>query len=511
MDSLERLPPQAIEAEGSVLGAILISQAALDEVLGILSPSDFYSWQHQTIFRVVVELSAKNAPADLVTVSTALRERGELDEVGGYSYLMDLAGSIPTAVNAPYYARIVQEKAEARKVITLGHKFIEVGHDEGKGDPMERATGLLLEAVNQSTESEVQPLSEIAAQVDAEVDLAIQHFDQYRGERIPGRVLTGIHDLDQFTLGFGEDHLILVAGRPGMGKTSLLFQIGKNVAAGLGGGEMLPVVAFSLEMGKAELARRLACGIADVNGERVTQGFVTPNERELLREATAYLASLPLYIDDGSSVTVARVRNVARKLKARHGRLGAVIVDYVGLMASMTPEGKRGYSNRQEEVAAISRGLKMLARELRCPVLLGAQLNRQAEGRGDKRPGLSDLRESGALEQDANIVLLLYRDELYNADSNDKGTAEVIIPKNRGGRTGTVKLGYNAPTTNFYCLTTAPAPRPSYTYAPKPKARDIVRNAPEQDDTPSLTLPYAPPEYQPFTGTEVQELGEDFA
>lgn len=491
MDSLEQAP-QAIEAEYSVIGAILISPEALDKASEILTALDFYHWQHQAVFRAALGLSAKSVPTDIVTISTALRERGELDEIGGYRYLMDLAESIPLAANVEYYARIVKRMADKRRGITLGQQIIETCRDPDNDSPLETATGLLLEAVNQQTESEVQPLSEIAAEVDADVDRSIENFNLYRGERIPGRILTGIYDLDQFTLGFGEDHLIVVAGRPGMGKSSLLFQIGKNIAAGLGTGEPLPVVAFSLEMGKVELVRRLACGIADVNGERVTQGFVTPTEREMLREATAYLGSLPLYIDDASSVTVARVRNVARKFKARHGRLGAIVVDYVGLMASMSPEGKRGYSNRQEEVAAISRGLKMLARELRCPVLLGAQLNRLAESRGGKRPSLSDLRESGALEQDANMVLLLYRDELYNAESNDKGTAEVLLPKNRGGRTGMVRLGYNAPLTTFYCLNAASLERPAHRFA-RPKARDIVASFTEPVHEPHL-----------FTGTEAQ-------
>lgn len=458
MDTLEMLPPQAIEAEQAILGSILVSTSAVDKVLEILTPSDFYRHHHQTIFRAVLELAVKSEPVDLVTVSQALRGKGEIDEVGGYPYLMDLASSIPTAAHVDYYAEIVRRKSESRKTVTLGQQIVEVGFNADDTAPLETATGLLLSAMSESKQGDVKPLIDIVDEVDAELTQAVDFFHQFGGSRIPGRIMTGLSDLDQFTLGFGEDHMVVVAGRPGMGKSSFLFQIGQNIASGLGTGEPMPVVGFSLEMGQKEIVRRLACGIASLNSERVALGYVSENEQELYRDALAKLAAVPLYIDDGTALTIARIRNQARKAKARHGCLGAVILDHIGLMSGVSPEGKRSSSNRQEEVAAISRGLKTLAIELKCPVIVGSQLNRQAEGRGDKRPMLSDLRESGALEQDANIVILLYRDEYYNADTPEPGVVEVNMAKNRGGRTGVVKLGFSLPSTHFYSRPASPAP-----------------------------------------------------
>lgn len=453
MDSLERIPPQAIEAEHSVLGAILINAEALDKASEILTAADFYNWQHGMIFRTALELVARNVPADLVTVSQALREKGELDEVGGYPYLMDLSASIPTAANVEYYAKIVKRKAEARRAIALGQKIVEAGYDPESKDPLETATGLLIEAVNQNTGSDIRPLVDIVDGLETELDEAIACFKQYAGARVPGRILTGLPELDQFTMGFGEDHMVVVAGRPGMGKSSLLFQVAQNIAAGAGGGEHVPVVAFSLEMGQKELTRRLACGMARLNSERIALGYVTDREQEMYQEALAKLAAIPLYIDESPAPTIARIRNEARRLKARHGRIGAVVVDHIGLMTPMSPEGKRTHSNRQEEVSAMSRGLKTLAMELKCPVIVGSQLNRGVEIRGEKRPVLADLRESGALEQDANLVLMLYRDEYYNPESVEKGIVEINVAKNRGGRTGTVKMGFDLPSTHFYSLT----------------------------------------------------------
>lgn len=499
-----RIPPQAIEAEQSVLGALLISHFVLDDVAEILNPGDFYRFQHQTIYEVILELNAANDAVDLVTVAQSLRNKAVLDQAGGYAYLMDLAASIPTAVNAVYYARIVKKKAVQRQVIRTGLKAIELGHDDEAEDHIDLASSLMLELCTNEGGEEVSTIADAADEVMAQIRAARVAYETYHGARIPNRILTGIYDLDRRTLGAGKGQVIVIAGRPAMGKSSLLFQVGKNIAAGDGTGEPLPVVAFSLEMDRDELIKRFASSESGVDGELITLGYMSDEQEERLYNEIHRLSKLPFVIDASPNLTVNRIRTVCRRQMVKHGgKLGAVLIDYIQLMGSINEDsgGSTGAA-RQIEIAKISRGLKNLASELRCPIFVAAQLNRNVESRTDKRPQLSDLRDSGAIEQDAHQVWLLYRDEYYNADSAYKGVAEVIVAKNRGGKTGTVKLGFNAAATTFYCLdfmarraeveANAHAPAPPVTQPAllsTVKAETLDEPPPEAADRPSDFLP----------------------
>lgn len=459
---LERIPPQAIEAEQSVLGAMMMSQFTIDDVAAILRPSDFYRHSHQTIYRTLLDINDRNEAVDLVTVVQELRKHDQLDEAGGYSYLMDLPASIPTAINAAYYAKLVRESSDHRKTIEIGAKIAEMGYDLEVVNPLDKAAAMALEACTSSDMAEAASMSEIGKSLGAQIDAAMVAFRQYGGTRIPGRVLSGFRGLDRVNLGFGLDHLVYLAARPAMGKSSLLIQIAKNIAAGKMTGTTIPVVVFSLEMGREEIMRRLACSMTGINGQRVIRGELEAHEREHLQEAIDQLGRIPLFIDDSSDISIGRIRSVSRKIKAKHGGLGGIFVDYIQLMGATNEEVsryKRGLSNanRQEEISKISRGLKMMAREMMAPVIAASQLSRAVEGRMEKRPMLQDLRESGSLEQDANQVAFIYRDEYYNPDTHDQGIAEIIIAKNRDGETNTVKLGFEKGTTNFFDLGQATA------------------------------------------------------
>lgn len=472
-----RETPHNPEAEQSVLGAMLISAEAVDVVAPILSPSDFYEPQHQDIYRAMLKLRSQSKGIDHLTVT---------HELGSYEhslYLMDISGSIPTASNAQYWAEIVREKAEARRVIQVGSRIIEAGYDPQTKDPLDLAASLVMEACTKTENAEVQSLAEIADPWLQQVDAAMVAWSQYQGERIPGRILTHHPAIDRINQGAGLDHLVIIAARPAMGKSALLLDLAKKVSLGYG-----PVLFCSLEMGRQELMSRLACSAAGVDGSRVIDGSLYPDERQRLEEQIRYLSGIPLFIDDSSNLSLTRIRSQARFVKARYGGLAGVFVDYLQLMGATSEEVsryKRGESaaNRQEEVAKISRSLKMLAKEMGCPVFAASQLSRSLESRSEKRPMLSDLRESGAIEQDANQVWFLYRDEYYNPESPDKNVCEVIIAKNRGGRQGTAKLGFERETTTFFSL--------------EPKD-----HAPMYDEPGKAR--------GSWQGTQLQEFGEEF-
>jgi replicative DNA helicase len=447
---LERIPPQSIEAEQSVLGALLISPDALVRVVEILKPESFYRHAHQTIYETIVAIAERGEPVDLVTVSAELRKNQTLDEVGGYSYLMDLAASIPTAAHAEYYARIVEEKATLRALITGGTKIVEISYAQQLklDETIDEAERIIFDVAHGRRQSQdLAHIKDILQQTFETIEERYENQDNVMGYG------TGYYDLDYMTSGLHPSDLLVLAARPAMGKTSFALNLAQNVAKL----NDKPAIIFSLEMSKEQLAQRLICAEAKINAQRIKTGFLSESDWPKLTEAIGTLADSPIYIDDTPAITVMEVRGKARRLKALEKKeLGLIVIDYLQLMSgSGNSDG-----NRVQEISQISRNLKALARELNVPIVALSQLSRAVESRTDKRPMLSDLRESGAIEQDADIVVFIYRDEYYNHESVDKNIAEIIIAKHRNGPVGTVKLFFEKEHTRFENLS-----QPAYSEA----------------------------------------------
>lgn len=432
---LERIPPQNLEAEQSVLGAMLIEAEAIPKVLEILRPDDFYREAHSLILLATMKLFERGEAVDLVTVTEELRQRGHLEDAGGAAYLASLASAVPTAANVEYYARIVEEKGVLRKLINTATSIVASGY-EGKDD-----VEYLLDQAEQQIFGLAQrrSLKSYASikTVLMEAFERIEHLYNNKGG-VTG-VPTGFKDLDMLTSGLQPSELIVVAARPSMGKTVLCLNIARNVAVD----SKIPVAIFSLEMSRDQLAQRLLCADAGVDGQRLRTGFLTEADWPKLSIALGRLSEAPIFIDDTPGATVIDIRAKARRIKAEHG-LGLVIIDYLQLM-----NGNRRSENRQQEISEISRSLKALARELNVPVVALSQLSRAVEQRQDRRPMLSDLRESGAIEQDADVVAFIYRDEYYNAETEKKGIAELLISKQRNGPTGNVELFFRKELSRF--------------------------------------------------------------
>ncbi|MBO9542145.1 replicative DNA helicase [bacterium] len=444
---LERIPPQSIEAEQSVLGALLISADALVRVSEILKPESFYRHAHATLYETILRVAERGEPVDLVTVSTDLRTANRLDEIGGYTYLMDLAASIPTAANAEYYARIVEEKAALRALITGGTKIVELGYSQTQklDETIDEAERIIFDvAQGRRTSKDISHIKDILRDTFETIEHRYENQDNVMG------YATGYYDLDYMMSGLHSSDMIVLAARPAMGKTSFALNLAQNIAKL----NNLPVMVFSLEMSKEQLAQRLICSEARINAHRIKTGFLSETDWPKLTEAIGSLASSPIYIDDTPAITVMEVRGKARRLKALEKKeLGLIVIDYLQLMSG---GGSSSDGNRVQEISAISRNLKALARELNVPIIALSQLSRAVESRTDKRPMLSDLRESGAIEQDADIVMFIYRDEYYNQESLDKNVAEVILAKHRNGPVGTVKLFFEKEHTRFENLTAQP-------------------------------------------------------
>lgn len=487
MQPQSEIIPQDIKAEQAVLGSMLIAPAVAVAIAGQLKASDFYRWEHGLLFGAIAGLVEAGRPVDPVAVAGMLRDRGELDEVGGYTYLMDLAGSIPTTSHAEAYAERVRHESRRRQVITLGRRLVELGEDPEPADHLDQAVAIAVEAAQTEERSDVRSLSDLSGGVLLELEAAREA--RAKGELPPGRVLFGIPALDARTLGVRRGHLVVIGARPAMGKSSLIMQIGLNIAEGMGTGERLPVLAYSLEMEGEEILTRFACARACVDGRKATAGDLEGYSMDAIRKALDDIKRAPFFVDASSNITLARIRSEARLMKARHGgKLGAILVDYLGLMENEGDDGrKRSAANRQEEVSRISRGLKNIARELDCPVYVASQLNRDLERRSNKRPILADLRDSGAVEQDANLVLFVYRDEVYHPESADRGIAELIIAKHRGGPTGTVRLRYDPEFTWFQSIPQGSSPRPAPTHRPKaaPSAPAALPPAPAESTPPA--------------------------
>lgn len=430
-----RVPPHSVEAEESVLGAMLLSEASISDVLERVRPDDFYKPAHRKIFDAVVSLFGRGEAIDTVTVAEELRRTGKLEEVGGKPHLFHLVNSVPAASNAFYYARIVEETALLRRLIEATQEAAAMAFDSGDdvGEIVDSIEHLILSVAEKRLNDNFSHIRDLLHEQLERVEAL-----QEKGASITG-VPTGFVDLDNLTSGLQESNLIIVAARPSFGKTSLALNIAQQAATDYS----IPVAIFSLEMSRQELVQRLVCSEALVDVHKLRRGNLNDQDWSRLATAVGRLADAPVYIDDTESVTVLEIRAKARRLKQRNG-LGLVIIDYLQLMS-----GPRRSENRQQEISEISRSLKILARELKVPVIAVSQLSRAVESRQDKRPMLADLRESGAIEQDADVVVFIYRDEVYNPDSTDKGTAEIHLAKHRNGPVGRLKLTFLENYTKF--------------------------------------------------------------
>lgn len=441
-----RIPPHNSESERSVLGSMLLDPNAISEVLEVLTAEDFWVPAHREIYNSMCSLDRTGQPIDLVTVGEDLRQRGELERVGGQGILLDLVNSTPTSVNAGRYAKYVRDHARLRRLITAAGEISEMGYEAAgeTAEILDRAESMIFEVAQHGS-------GELFAPVQNLLDETLMKLEErFNSSGSVTGLTTGFRDLDELTSGLQPSNLIVVAARPSMGKTALALGIAQNAARSTG----KSVAIFSLEMSKTELVQRLLSSEAEVDSNKLRTGRMGDTDWSDLMNAAGRMANDPLFIDDSGALTVMELRAKCRRLASRQD-LGLVIVDYMQLMESSS---HRREANRQQDISEISRSLKVLARELNIPVIAVSQLNRAPEARSDKRPLLGDLRESGAIEQDADIVIFLYRDSYYDPETPDKGQAEVIVAKHRNGRTATVRLLYLDHFTKFRDLTTRPAP-----------------------------------------------------
>lgn len=438
MDSVGKTMPYSVEAEQSVLGGVLIDSNSIAVVSEIVKESDFYFEHNRNIFAVMQDLFNSNQPIDIVTVSDLLTRKGLIEKIGGISYLSSIASAVPTTANITQYAEIVSQKATLRKLVDAGSTIMNLGYDapDGVESAVVQAEKAIFDITQNNDSNGVVHIREVLG----DSFRMMQEMADKKG-KVSG-VPTGFGYLDQMTSGLQKSDLVLIAARPAMGKTSFALNIAQNAAIRNG----ITTAIFNLEMSREQLANRIICGEAMVSGNKLKEGSLDADDWIRIGENLAQIEKAPLYIDDSSSVTVSQIRAKCRRLKQRHN-LGLVVIDYLQLM-----QGDGRDENRQNVVADISRSLKILAKELNIPIITLSQLSRGPESRSDKRPMLSDLRESGAIEQDADIVIFLYRDEYYNPDSADKNIAECIIAKHRNGETGTIKLWWDGAHTRFMHL-----------------------------------------------------------
>jgi replicative DNA helicase len=436
-----RIPPHSIEAEQAVLGGLLLDNNAFDRVADVLREDDFYRHDHRLIWRQISRLIERSQPADVVTVFESLQTAGKADEAGGLVYLNALAQETPSAANIRRYGEIVRDRAILRRLISTSDEI-----STSALNPQGKDTRTLLD----EAESKIFQISEEGARGQAGFlqlpDLlgkVVERIDELYNQNNPNDVTgvpSGFADLDRMTSGLQPGDLVIVAGRPSMGKTAFSLNIGEHVAVDQG----LPVAVFSMEMGATQLAMRLVCSVGRLDQQRLRTGRLLDDDWPRLTNAIQKMQDTQLFIDETPALSALELRARARRLSRQCGRLGLIIIDYLQLMA-----GSSNGENRATEISEISRGLKALAKELDCPVIALSQLNRSLEQRPNKRPVMSDLRESGAIEQDADVILFIYRDEVYNPDSTDKGTAEIIIGKQRNGPIGTVRMTFVGQYTKF--------------------------------------------------------------
>ena len=438
---LDRIPPQNLEAEQSTLGSMMIDRGALEKGIDILQPEDFYREAHQTIFDALISLAERDEPVDIVTVQEELRTRGRLDAVGGTEYLATLIDSVPTSANLEYYARIVEEKAILRRLIDASTQIMGWSHGpvENVDDVVDQAERLIFQVSQKRMGQYFTPLSVLAHQSYELLE------DRYREKGGITGLATGFGELDNITSGLQSSDLIVVAARPSMGKTAFCLDIARHVSVQ----QNLPVALFSLEMSASQLALRLMCSQSKVDSHRLRTGFFQADDWPKLSAGSGLLYSAPMFVDDSTDVSALQMRAKCRRLKAEHG-LSLIIVDYLQLMSS-----HRRVENRTQEISEIARALKSLARELQVPVIALSQLSRAVERREDKRPVLSDLRESGSIEAEADLVIFIFREAYYKQKAivlDEEGggpdhidvdnSAEITVSKQRNGPTGMIKLAF---------------------------------------------------------------------
>ncbi|MDQ0209118.1 replicative DNA helicase [Alkalicoccobacillus murimartini] len=425
----DRTPPQNIEAEQAVLGAIFLSDTALITSTERLIPEDFYRAAHQRIYQVMVELAEKGEPVDLVTVTADLQDRKWLEEIGGVSYLGDIANAVPTAANVEYYSRIVEEKSVLRRLIRVATDIAAEGYasEEEVDTILNEAEKTILEVSHRQNSSAFISIKDVLVETYDRIEMLQNQTGDITG------IATGFSELDKMTAGFQRNDLIIVAARPSVGKTAFALNIAQNVATKTEEN----VAIFSLEMGASQLVQRMLCAEGNIDAQRMRTGALNDEDWQKLTMAMGSLSKAGIYIDDTPGVKVNDIRAKCRRLK-QEGGLGMIMIDYLQLIQG---NGRSG-ENRQQEVSEISRTLKAIARELEVPVIALSQLSRGVEQRQDKRPMMSDIRESGSIEQDADIVAFLYRDDYYDKESENQNIIEIIIAKQRNGPVGTVELAF---------------------------------------------------------------------
>jgi replicative DNA helicase len=430
-----RVPPQSIEAEESVLGSMMLLEDAIAQVTEILQAEDFYRSAHRVIYDALVSLFARGEPVDAITAVEELKQRSTLEKAGGALYIHHLVEAVPTPASAGHYARIVADHAMLRRLIEAGSEIIRQAYDvpEDAAKLADRAEGIVYAVARHHERDEVVPLSRLVGET---LETLERMHDREGG--LSG-VATGFSDLDQLLQGLQPSNLIVVAARPGVGKSSLVTNIARNVAVDGG----LPVAMFSLEMSRIEIAMRLLCAEARIGQDKVRAMRVAAEEWPRIAEAAEVLDRAPFYIVDSGAMTIVDIRAKARRLKSGPG-LGLLIVDYLQLMSS-----HQRVESRQQEIAEISRSLKLLAKELDIPIIAVSQLNRNPESRTDKRPQLSDLRESGAIEQDSDVVMFIHREDMFSDDADVKGVAEILVAKHRNGPIDKIRLTFIDKLTQF--------------------------------------------------------------
>jgi replicative DNA helicase len=435
------LPPQHIEAEQYVLGAILLENEALAKAQEIIKPEDFYRDAHRRIYNSMLSLFSSHEPIDIITLTEHLRKNGDLEEVGGLAYITNLATIIPTSANIRHHCRIIKEKALFRALINTANLIIGKAYEgtTEADEALDHAERLIFEIADRRANTSFQNVKDIVKDAFKTISTLLEKKSNVTG------ISTGFKDLDDMTAGFQPSDLIIIGGRPAMGKTAFALNIAQHSAIKTN----QPVAIFSLEMSREQLVMRMLCSESQVNYSKLRKGFLNSSELKRLTRAASSLSEAPIFIDDSAALSVMEVRAKARRLKAEQRGLGMIVIDYLQLM-----KGRGDAERREQEISEISRSLKALAKELRVPVVALSQLNRRVEYNQDKRPGLGDLRESGAIEQDADVIIFLYRDEVYNKKTPHKGVAEVIIAKQRNGPTGTVRLTFMDEYTKFVDLTT---------------------------------------------------------
>jgi replicative DNA helicase len=442
LDAL-KLPPHSVEAEQSVLGGILLDTSAWDKIADLLSEQDFYRHEHRLIWRHIGRLTEHAKPIDVITVAESLESHAELEKAGGLVYLGTLAQNVPSAANIRRYAEIVRERSIMRKLVEVGSEIATSAYNPGgrdAGQLLDEAESRVFE-ISEQGERGRQGFTPIPPLLTQVVERIESLYSRENTSDVTG-IATGFTDLDRMTSGLQPGDLVIVAGRPSMGKTAFSINIAENVALE----SNQPVAIFSMEMGGTQLAMRMIGSVGRLNQHNLRTGRLEDDDWSRMTHALGQLNDAPIFIDETAGLNALELRSRARRLHRQHGGLGLIVIDYIQLMSS--PSGKAS-ENRATEISEISRSLKSLAKELHVPVIALSQLNRSLEQRPNKRPVMSDLRESGAIEQDADLILFIYRDEVYNPDTPDKGKAEIIIGKQRNGPIGKVELTFRGEYTRF--------------------------------------------------------------